>query len=342
MKLSIITICYNNADGLRQTLTCTLRNQGEFRDFEQIVVDGGSTDNTLDVIHEFEEGLSWWCSEPDKGIYNAMNKGVEHASGEYLLFLNSGDLLLDRSLEQIFSTDFTEDLVYMDIYTSGGKDRILVKSPSDIELTPAYLTINTLPHQATLIRRELHNELGGYDERMKISAAPKFMIDAILGHHCTTRYLGGAYTVFDRSGISSVVKMLPTKLREWQYFLEPHFGVRVSQSFFRAKMSEKIVSMHVVNYAAAHPEKIAQLCQVFNDVTKNIKHGTYEEPQEYEKALARVFAEEKKNHGNGAFLQRRIAALEKEVEELKCSTAYRVGMFLTWPLRTLYHRIKGG
>ena len=313
-RLSIITICFNNADGLRMTLDSTLRQQHGFPEYEQIVVDGGSSDSTMEVVREYQDGIAWWCSEPDKGIYNAMNKGVGHASGEYLLFLNSGDILLPDSLAKVFAHDFCEDLVYSDIYTGDGKKVWLVKSPSDDELTPAYLTINTLPHQATLIRRELHNAIGGYDESMKISAAPKFMMDALLGKHCSHRYLETAYSVFDRSGISSDIKYLSTKLREWQYFMRPYFGERVVDSFYRAKMAEKIVSKDVLEYIEKHPGRIRDVRKRFDDCVRDIKHNV--RPAEKD-----------------------VLLLREEVASLKRSAAYRTGMFLTWPLRKLYNLV---
>lgn len=329
-RLSIVTICYNNAEGLRQTLESTLRRQNGFTDFEQIVVDGGSSDSTMDVIREYQDKLVWWCSEPDRGIYNAMNKGAEHATGEYLLFLNSGDVVFEDAFEKIFANGFDEDLVYADIYTTDGKTKWLIKSPSQTELTPAYLTINTLPHQATLIRRELHEALGGYDESMKISAAPKFIMDALLLRKCSTRYLEIAYSVFDRSGISSDIRRLPEKLREWQYFMRPHFGDRVANAFYRAKMSETIISKHVIEYISQHPEKIPEVRMLFDAVVYKAKHGMDSQ---------QVNMLEKDLLAKDASSTRRISELTAEVAALKRSFAYRSGMLLTWPLRKLYRML---
>ena len=326
-KLSIVTICYNNADGLRETLNSTLQMQHGFSDYEQIVVDGGSDDSTMDVIRAYQDRLAWWCSEPDRGIYNAMNKGAEHATGEYLLFLNSGDILLENVLESIFANSFNEDLVYADLYSTDGKKRWLSKSPSQTELTPAYLTINTLPHQATLIRRTLHEVMGGCDESMKISAAPKFIMDALLGKKCSVRYIETVYSVFDRSGISSDIRRLPEKLREWQYFMRPHFGDRVANAFYRAKMSETIVSNNVVEYISQHPEKISGVRMLLDDVVYKVKHGM--DPQ-------RVKTLEKELLAKDAHSTRRISDLTAEVASLKRSFAYRSGMLVTWPLRKLY------
>ena len=101
MKISIITINLNNVSGLENTLS-SVRAQ-TFRDFEQIVVDGGSSDGSVDVIRANSDWIAQWISEPDSGIYNAMNKGVRMASGDYLLFLNSGDCLASpKVLENVF------------------------------------------------------------------------------------------------------------------------------------------------------------------------------------------------------------------------------------------------
>ena len=340
-RLSIITICFNNSEGLRETLNSTLCQQHAFRDFEQIVVDGGSSDSTKDVIQEYADRLAWWCSEPDKGIYNAMNKGVEHASGDYLLFLNSGDILLEDSLAKVFELDFDEDLVYSDIYTRGADGKLnLAKSPSNAELTPAYLTINTLPHQATLIRRELHEALGGYDESMKISAAPKFIMEALLGRKCSSRYVEMAYSVFDRSGISSDPKLLASKLMEWQYFMRPYFGDRVATSFFRAKMSEKVISKGALEFLENHPEKTADVRKCFDDGVRDIKHNLrHYHIADLQREIGRLRLSVKSKDGKVAQLQREAAALKGEVAALKHSAAYRVGMLLTWPLRKVYRGV---
>ena len=86
MKLSIITINYNNAIGLKKTIESIVEQT--YHEFEYIVIDGGSNDDSKKVILENQNNISDWCSEKDAGIYNAMNKGILKATGEYLLFLN--------------------------------------------------------------------------------------------------------------------------------------------------------------------------------------------------------------------------------------------------------------
>ena len=93
MKLSIITINYNNARGLERTIKSVICQT--FTNYEYIIVDGGSTDGSLEVINKYADHISKWVSEPDEGIYNAMNKGTRMASGEYFNYMNSGDCFCD-------------------------------------------------------------------------------------------------------------------------------------------------------------------------------------------------------------------------------------------------------
>lgn len=108
-KLSIITINLNNKSGLIKTINSVI-NQ-EFTDFEWIIIDGASTDGSKQLIEQYTQYITYWISEPDKGIYNAMNKGIKIAKGEYCLFLNSGDYLASKyTLKRVFSHNYTADI----------------------------------------------------------------------------------------------------------------------------------------------------------------------------------------------------------------------------------------
>ena len=96
MLLSIITINYNDKEGLARTMNSVLSQT--YTDFEYIVIDGGSNDGSKTIIEQHQDQLGYWVSEPDSGIYNAMNKGIAKANGEYILFLNSGDVLIDDTI----------------------------------------------------------------------------------------------------------------------------------------------------------------------------------------------------------------------------------------------------
>ena len=101
MKYSIITVNYNNRDGLRATIESVVNQT--YRDYEFIVIDGGSTDGSTDVLKEFDDKITYWVSEPDKGIYNGMNKGIAKATGDYLNFMNSGDCFYNEKVLELLN-----------------------------------------------------------------------------------------------------------------------------------------------------------------------------------------------------------------------------------------------
>ena len=147
MKLSIITINYNNAIGLKKTIESLIEQS--YQEYEYIVIDGGSDDGSKEVIWESLRYVSSWCSEKDTGVYNAMNKGIMRATGEYLLFLNSGDYLYDSTvLEDVTSTLSGEDIIYGDLlYVENGVEREVCVYPTTLNLD--YFFEHSLGHPAT-------------------------------------------------------------------------------------------------------------------------------------------------------------------------------------------------
>lgn len=218
MKLSIITINYNNASGMRKTLASVAAQT--YQNIEHIIVDGGSTDGSVDVIKEYvrnvermnelkSEGIQVvWSSEPDKGIYNAMNKGIRKATGDYILILNSGDILAapdvtERMMAVLFDYDYP-DLLYgnaVDLYE--GK-RFSSHGPS-IEYSLHQLFKGTYPHDSSFFRRELFSEdrYGLYDESLKIVSDWKWYLQAIGLGDVKPIYVDVDVSLFDVTGISS-------------------------------------------------------------------------------------------------------------------------------------------
>lgn len=193
-KLTIITINKNNAEGLRKTIESVIYQTS--KNFEYIVIDGFSTDNSINVIKEFKDRIDYWYSEPDSGIYNAMNKGLRKSNGEYCLFLNSGDYLIeDNSVEHIINSNPNSD-----IFSFGCK--ILRKRSSTIQLPPQEITLFTficgsLPHPSTLIKRRLLNETNGYDENYRILSDWKFFYESLILRNVSYAYSEYVLTVFD-------------------------------------------------------------------------------------------------------------------------------------------------
>ena len=200
MKLSVITINYNNCDGLRKTIESVVNQT--CRDFEYIIIDGGSTDGSVDVIKQYADKIDYWVSEPDKGIYNAMNKGIAVAHGEYLNFMNSGDCFYDcSSIAEFLNLQANEDIVFgnmVDSYT--GKQMGCISSDN---ITAADFLNASLPHQASFIRRILFEKYGLYDEKYKIASDWKFFLYVIVFMNVSLRHIDKNFATFENSGIST-------------------------------------------------------------------------------------------------------------------------------------------
>lgn len=209
MRLSIITVNLNNRDGLKKTIESVIPQT--FKDFEWIVIDGGSNDGSKELIEQYAEHFSYWVSEPDKGIYNAMNKGIRVAKGEYIQFLNSGDWLYDNTaLERCFSHGFDADIAYGDIlfYKAEGKEEC--HYPQCMSLR--FLYKFSLGHPASFIKRELFQaEL--YDETLKIVSDWKFFLRQAIRNK-RFEYINEMVSCFVTDGISSVNIELLNRERE--------------------------------------------------------------------------------------------------------------------------------
>ena len=186
MKYSIITVNYNNKDGLRKTVESVIHQT--CHDFEYIVIDGGSTDGSVDVIKEYEKDIDYWVSEPDNGIYHAMNKGIAHAHGEYLNFMNSGDCFYDNErLQAITDHHYQCDMIIGSDYwynPNTGKDFSTILPPR-LDMFTFYK--GSLPHQSTFFKHTLFRDYM-YDETLKVVSDWKFYIQKIIAEGCSVNY----------------------------------------------------------------------------------------------------------------------------------------------------------
>ena len=154
MKYSIITVNYNNKDGLRRTIESVIGQT--YRDFEFIVIDGGSTDGSADVLREFDKDITYWVSEKDSGIYNGMNKGIAKATGDYLNFMNSGDCFYTPDiLEKVASYNTDADFIVGKDYHYSERKQRGHASIQPLRVTMIHFFIGTLDHQSSFIKREL-------------------------------------------------------------------------------------------------------------------------------------------------------------------------------------------
>ena len=200
MKITIITINYNNLEGLKKTVKSVVNQT--WKEFEYIVIDGSSTDGSPDFIDSQSKNIDYWISEPDKGIYNAMNKGIAKASGDYLLFLNSGDHLYDdKVLAKIVSHLTSYDLVCFDMQVLGREKPSIFSAPDAVRFSD--LCFDFLPHPTTFVKKELFVTVGLYDESFAIISDWKFFILALFKYNCSYKKINETLSTFYADGISS-------------------------------------------------------------------------------------------------------------------------------------------
>ena len=219
MKLSIITINRNNAVGLEKTMRSVAAQT--FKEFEYLVIDGASTDGSVEVIKSLESGFAHlkWGSEPDAGIYNAMNKGLRMASGDYIQILNSADSLAspevtERMLEEL-EKQGCPSILYGNMVKCFPDGRKMVdKCFAGQEITMLGMYTGTLNHDPAYIRRDLFEKYGYYDESLKIVSDWKWYLQALILGDEIPQYVDLDVTLFDMTGISETNKELDKKERE--------------------------------------------------------------------------------------------------------------------------------
>ena len=196
MKISVVTVCYNSVDTIEKTMLSVLNQT--YPDVEYIIIDGGSTDGTVDIIKKYSDKLAYWISEPDKGIYDAMNKGIAVATGDYINFMNSGD---------IFTTKDTINKIIPKLKESPTVlhgDIIKKTCYGDLHLSPPPLNVmqerDPIFHQSAFINGE-EMRLLQYDTSFKIAGDYKFFSE-LYKQNKTFLYIPEIIAIFDGSGIS--------------------------------------------------------------------------------------------------------------------------------------------
>ena len=220
MVLTIITINRNNAAGLEKTMQSVLSQTRT--DYEYVVVDGASTDDSVGVIKRlapaFGDRLKW-VSEPDKGIYNAMNKGIGMAEGEYIEILNSGDSLAAPDVVEKMYVALEKEgrpsILYGNMLKDFPDGRVhRDKGFAGEDITMLSLYIGTLNHSPAYIQRSLFEKYGPYDESLKIDSDWKWYLQAIVFGEEKPVYADIDVTLFDMTGISETNKELTKAERE--------------------------------------------------------------------------------------------------------------------------------
>lgn len=196
MRYSVITINYNNKEGLKRTVMSVVAQTSN--EYEFIIIDGGSTDGSLDIIKHYEQHITYWISEKDNGVYHAMNKGVAKSHGDYLIFMNSGDCFHAPNVLDAVNV-YQEDIICGKILKGNSKRP---SGPNREKITLVDLIRGSLPHQAMFIKRGLL--LGHpYDENYKILSDWKFCLESIIFDNCSFRNCDTIVADYDTNGIST-------------------------------------------------------------------------------------------------------------------------------------------
>lgn len=228
-KISVITINYNNKLGLEKTINSVV-NQS-YKDFEFIIIDGNSTDGSQDLVELYKSKVHYSISEPDTGVYNAMNKGIKVANGEYLLFLNSGDFLVDNDVlsKVLPELDSSISIYYGNIFYSKNEVQVLLNRPPD-QLSFSYFLEYSLPHPASFIKKDLFERYFYYNENLKIVSDWEFFIYCICKQNESYKYINIVVSDFDNAGISSNTENLSKIIAERRKVLQNHFPLFIGDA----------------------------------------------------------------------------------------------------------------
>lgn len=241
--VSIITVCYNAKDTIEATIN-SVRNQ-DYENIEYIVVDGASTDGTQDIIVQNRDAITKYLSEKDNGLYYAMNKGLDMATGEYVWFLNAGDRIPHgNTLSKIISSSY----IFQDIYY--GQTKIIDKQGHTIGKRrlspPEHLTKNSFKmgmlvcHQAVIIKRKLVKH---YDTRYKITSDYDWVLSAIeRANPQLIRYSHRTYVKFLEGGLSS--KKMNQANKERFKIMINHYGL-IQAVFYNMIMSFRFIKSKI-------------------------------------------------------------------------------------------------
>lgn len=272
MKISVITINYNNAKGLEKTIKSVISQTCQ--DFEYIVIDGSSTDDSKKIIEKYADCIAYWISEPDKGIYNAMNKGIAHAHGEYCLFLNSADVFCSpKSIERIINKDWNADVVQCDIfYKSANNKRFLKRVFSPDRVVYYQFLRDSLYHQSSFIRTSMLKE-EGYNEQYRMVSDWAYYFKKLIVEGCSYQHIRIPITIFDMEGVSNSGN--PRDAQERRDFLLQYFSENIIDTIINQKEYESVIEATYM----CHQERM--LLKLFRRILCNFFYRFYYYPKMY-------------------------------------------------------------
>lgn len=203
-KISIITVCYNSCTNIEKTIKSVLSQN--YDNIEYIIIDGKSTDGTIEIIQKYSNNIDTFISEPDNGIYDAMNKGIKHSTGEWLMFMNAGDTYISNDSLKGFISNLTEGIRILRGNIIRVYPNFKTESTGITKQEPGIMDMfnGTFHHQASLIQKRLFDEFGYYSTQYKLMSDWKFFFDCVVLHNQKTKYVDFPVANFAMDGASTI------------------------------------------------------------------------------------------------------------------------------------------
>ena len=250
-KVSIITVCYNSCSSIEKTINSVLSQS--YNNIEYIIIDGKSTDGTLNIIKKYIDNIDIVISEPDNGIYDAMNKGIKQSTGEWLMFMNSGDTYINHNSLNDFINNLNEEIRILRGNIIRVYPKFKTESTGITKQNPGIMDMfnGTFHHQASLIQKTLFDEFGYYSTQYRLMSDWKFFFDCVILHKQQTKYVDFPVAYFAMDGASTVNT---TRYREEQLdYLTQVYGSDLVEVMTEASIirKNKILSLYCRTYKKA-------------------------------------------------------------------------------------------
>lgn len=249
-KVSVITVCYNSEEFIENAISSVLEQT--YKNIEYIVIDGNSTDNTVTIINKYKDKINYFLSEPDKGMYEAMNKGIKAASGDIFYFLNSDDVFHDKYVVEnsvrLFEEDLTVELIYGAVIIIDPSTKAsFLKAYGDVK--KSFFIKSAICQQAIFYKKSVFDKVGLFDEKYRIVGDYEFLLRAFYKQNIKRKYVPLVMATFRYGGMGCSDK-----------YSELHYNERV-EAFFRYfskfeyykyrplhRMLNRIKRLYVIDY----------------------------------------------------------------------------------------------
>lgn len=230
-KISIITVSYNAAKTIEQTILSVVNQT--YSNIEYIIIDGGSVDGTIDIIKKYQGKIAYWVSEPDNGIYDAMNKGIDVAMGKYIYFLGADDCLADKSTIEFITTNYLSNMGNIDILAGKiwrvDREFNIMKLSSTIDLKDIYLGV---PHQGMFTNASLLKKQK-FDIKYKVAADYNFLLKCYFNKNIKFYCVNTPIATYSINGESS--KMFKMCVNEFEMIINKYaFSEDMKKNFYVA------------------------------------------------------------------------------------------------------------